>query len=114
MFDAAGAVTFIACALLSYLMDPRASHWRGAAMTFAVFAWALRLGSFLFGRIHATGFDRRFERIRNNPIKFFVVWMLQGGWIALVSLPLWLVNLQQGPSRPLGLTDGLGTRYARR
>lgn len=79
-------------------------------MTFAVSAWALRLGVFLFGRIRASGVDRRFARIRSNPIKFFVVWMLQGGWVTLVSLPLWLVNTRQGPPRPFEPRDCIGTQ----
>lgn len=37
-----------------------------------------RLGLFLFTRILADGRDRRFNKIKEDPKRFFVAWFLQG------------------------------------
>ena len=42
-----------------------------------IFAWACRLGTFLFMRVLKDGQDKRFNEARDNPSKFFVFWSLQ-------------------------------------
>ena len=42
-----------------------------------IFAWACRLGTFLFMRVLKDGQDKRFNEARDNPGKFFVFWSLQ-------------------------------------
>ncbi|MEM7589113.1 MAG: DUF1295 domain-containing protein [Myxococcota bacterium] len=49
--------------------------------------WALRLGTFLFIRIHETGVDRRFDDIRNNLLYSGAFWLLQGVTVWIVMLP---------------------------
>ena len=48
--------------------------------------WALRLGSFLFMRIHKDGEDKRFRTIKPSPSQFFMTWTLQGLWVSLCSM----------------------------
>ena len=48
--------------------------------------WALRLGSFLFMRIHKDGEDKRFRTIKPSATQFFMTWTLQGLWVALCSM----------------------------
>ncbi len=69
-----------------------------------IFLWALRLGIFLFIRIKKIKKDRRFNGIRENFLRFFAFWFLQGitVWIILIpsliflgsetkiSIPLWI------------------------
>ena len=40
--------------------------------------WAARLGLFLFYRVMKDGHDRRFNRVRENPKRFFFFWTMQG------------------------------------
>ena len=38
--------------------------------------WAIRLGTFLFGRIHKDGEDKRFRTIKTSASQFFMTWTL--------------------------------------
>ena len=49
-------------------------------------SWALRLGSFLFMRIHKDGEDKRFRTIKPSATQFFMTWTLQGLWVSLCSM----------------------------
>ena len=48
--------------------------------------WAIRLGSFLFMRIHKDGEDKRFRTIKPSASQFFMTWSLQGLWVSLCSM----------------------------
>ena len=48
--------------------------------------WALRLGSFLFMRIHKDGEDKRFRTIKPSASQFFMTWTLQGLWVSLCTM----------------------------
>ena len=45
--------------------------------------WTLRLGSFLFMRIHKDGEDKRFRTIKTSASQFFLTWTLSGMWVSL-------------------------------
>lgn len=51
-----------------------------------IILWAIRLGSFLFTRIHKSGEDKRFKFIKPSPTRFFMTWTLQGMWVSLCSM----------------------------
>ena len=48
--------------------------------------WAVRLGSFLFLRIHKAGEDKRFRTIKPSASQFFMTWTLQGFWVSICSM----------------------------
>ena len=48
--------------------------------------WAIRLGTFLFGRIHKDGEDKRFRTIKTSASQFFMTWTLQGMWVSICTL----------------------------
>jgi len=52
-----------------------------------VVAWAVRLGSYLFGRILKAGVDHRFDGMREHPLRFARFWALQAFMVWLVMLP---------------------------
>ena len=56
-----------------------------------VMTWAGRLGLYLFIRILKDGKDKRFDNVRDNPLRFFSFWTIQGCTIVpdfhLNSLP---------------------------
>lgn len=111
IYDVTGAITYVLCAAFSYLARDQTGHLRAHIATLLVVLWAARLGTFLFLRIRKDGEDRRFRRIRNDPIKFFVVWMMQGLWICIVSLPLWLLNLGSN-ALPVAPVEYIGTLFS--
>ena len=48
--------------------------------------WAIRLGIFLFGRIHKDGEDKRFRTIKTSASQFFMTWTLQGMWVSICTM----------------------------
>nr|XP_053628110.1 uncharacterized protein LOC128685576 [Cherax quadricarinatus] len=76
-YDLAGSTTFILLAYLNYQWNST-GHPRQAIQTSCIFIWALRLGLFLITRILKAGKDRRFDKIRSNPARFFFAWTIQG------------------------------------
>ena len=46
-------------------------------------AWAFRLGSYLFTRILKDGKDKRFDNVRDNPLRFFSFWTIQGTYLSM-------------------------------
>ena len=51
-----------------------------------VFAWAMRLGGFLFMRIHRAGEDKRFRKLKKSFPLFLRTWTLQGLWVFITCL----------------------------
>ena len=51
----------------------------------AIMIWAVRLGSFLFMRIHKDKKDGRFDSIKTSFSQFFMTWTLQGMWVFICS-----------------------------
>ncbi len=84
-FDLTGAITYILtiliCCTLVETIDMRAM----IAATLVII-WSLRLGSFLFMRMRVNGDDVRFDQIKINPLRFLMVWTLQGSWVFLTSV----------------------------
>ena len=56
------------------------------AIVLLISLWAIRLGSFLFSRIHKDGEDKRFRTIKPSATQFFMTWTLQGLWVSLCSM----------------------------
>lgn len=68
-----------------------ASSHRSLAASIAVllvFAWALRLGSYLVWRIRKVGYDKRFDELRGNFFRFIKFWLGQGFVAWLLLLPI--------------------------
>jgi steroid 5-alpha reductase family enzyme len=83
-YDITGSCTFIlvACVALYSVSSISAYQCILAAM---VVVWALRLGAFLFLRIHKDGKDDRFDEIKQDKYRFFVTWTIQGLWVLITS-----------------------------
>ncbi|MES1907941.1 MAG: hypothetical protein MHM6MM_000966 [Cercozoa sp. M6MM] len=88
-FDLFGSIGFISTTLASLAWfgfgDLCARQWLASA---AVLLWTLRLGAFLFWRVHHFGGDTRFVEMRSQPGKFAFVWFLQAVWVYVNLLPL--------------------------
>ena len=100
-FDLTGSLTFITCTLFSLLVgsspqSSSSSSWslnpRALIQSIFVLLWAVRLGSFLYGRIQKDSKDGRFDEIKINAPRFFAVWTIQALWVALTALPVFVVN----------------------
>lgn len=64
--------------------------------------WAIRLGSFLFLRIHRDGGDDRFDKIKTKPLRFLLTWTIQALWVVLTAACA-LAIITSGKDVPFGL-----------
>ncbi len=61
-----------------------------------VILWALRLGSYLLGRILKTKVDHRFDDKRDSFVRFGVFWLLQASAVWVILLPVTFAMGSQG------------------
>lgn len=103
-YDTTGALTYLsvigAACFATYEL-------RGAlellplAVAGMVGVWTIRLGSFLFTRIHAAGgTDVRFAKIKVNPPRFLVAWTLQACWVIFTASAALVIITSPEPRQP--------------
>ncbi|MEL6237212.1 MAG: DUF1295 domain-containing protein [Pseudomonadota bacterium] len=111
-YDTTGAITYatvtlVAC-FISYNHHDNSLDWRSMIIAALVIVWCVRLGSFLFIRIHAMGgTDSRFEKIKVDPARFLVAWTLQGLWVVLTASAAHVAILAE-TRVPIGIVFFLG------
>jgi len=108
-FDLTGSLTYITLAVLGMSMlgndDPRST-----LIGLLVIIWAVRLGSFLFGRVSKAGEDRRFRRIKQSFPQLLMVWSLQGAWVT-ITFSTGLAAMTSDFYEPLGLFAAVGVAF---
>ncbi len=85
-FDLTGSFTFLSLALFALAVSEQPDA-RTVIIALLVACWAVRLGWFLSARIRRDGFDRRFNRIKQDFAAFLMTWSLQGAWVAVSFAP---------------------------
>ena len=84
-YDLTGSITYLTTVFTAlYITD--SGNISDYVIVSCVAIWAIRLGSFLFMRIHKAGEDRRFSDIKPNFTRFFMTWTLQGMWVSMCLL----------------------------
>ena len=86
-YDLTGSLTYIVTILFAlYASDSfRNLNLGNVFVGLAIIIWAIRLGSFLFMRIHKDKKDGRFDSIKKSFSQFFMTWTLQGMWVFICS-----------------------------
>ena len=86
-YDLTGSITYIsAIAFALYSTnDSQSFDLGGLIIGVAIIIWAVRLGSFLFKRVHKDKKDGRFDSIKTSFSQFFMTWTLQGMWVFICS-----------------------------
>lgn len=79
-FDLTGSITYISVISIAITFSAGADV-RSLLLWALVVIWAIRLGSFLFGRIKKAGKDDRFDELKPSFIRFLNVWTIQGLWV---------------------------------
>jgi steroid 5-alpha reductase family enzyme len=79
-FDLTGSLTYISVILIAVFFSTGVD-FRSILLAALVVIWAIRLGTFLFGRIKKAGKDDRFDEIKPSFIRFLNVWTIQGLWV---------------------------------
>ena len=86
-YDLTGSLTYItAISFALYSTNTSQNTDLGSLIIgAAIIIWAVRLGSFLFMRIHKDKKDGRFDSIKTSFSQFFMTWTLQGMWVFICS-----------------------------
>ena len=88
-YDLMGSITYLSVmwfSLASTSEQFTALTGANIAIVLLITLWALRLGTFLFMRIHKDGEDKRFRSIKPSATQFFMTWTLQGLWVSMCSM----------------------------
>ena len=88
-YDLTGSLTYLT--VVWYALTFSSNHFSDLSISnitivLLITFWALRLGSFLFMRIHKDGEDKRFRSIKPSATQFFMTWTLHGLWVSLCSM----------------------------
>ena len=86
-YDLTGSLTYIGTILFALYASGSFQNLRlGSILVgLAIIIWAIRLGSFLFMRVHKDKKDGRFDSIKTSFSQFFMTWTLQGMWVFICS-----------------------------
>ena len=84
-YDLTGSITYLT-AVFYTLYVTGSNNLSDLIIVGCIALWAIRLGSFLFMRIHKAGEDRRFRTIKPNFTRFLMTWTLQGMWVSMCLL----------------------------
>ena len=87
-YDLTGTLSYLTVVWFTFMLSNISSETNIGNLLLALLIsmWAVRLGSFLFLRIHKAGEDKRFRKIKPSPSQFFMTWTLQGLWVSLCSM----------------------------
>jgi len=105
-FDLTGSISYIATVATAMYLNPQLDI-RDIIICAMIVIWALRLGSFLFGRIKKDGKDKRFTVMKTKFTWFLMTWTLGGLWV-LVTMAAGLAAITSNTSAPLGGIAYLG------
>ena len=84
-YDLTGSITYLTAVFYAVYVTG-SNNLSDLIIVGCVAVWAIRLGSFLFMRIHKAGEDRRFRTIKPNFTRFLMTWTLQGMWVSMCLL----------------------------
>ena len=105
-YDLTGALSYHLSIYTFLYQRTQPLSLRQQLVTGQVLLWSFRLGSFLFSRVLKHR-DERFDKIKTKPLRFFIAWMMQGIWVLITPMPVYLL-LSKQDSLALGWTDAVG------
>jgi steroid 5-alpha reductase family enzyme len=99
-YDLVGSLTYLITIYTVFFVN-KSFDSRSILVLSMITIWAVRLGSFLFYRVHKTGKDGRFDEMKKSFIRFLNAWTIQGMWVTLTLLAA-LIVLSSGETVELG------------
>lgn len=109
--DFAGSMNFVLLSVLTLILGSNYGT-RGIAITVLVLVTRLYLALFLLFRVCTRKKDARFDKVRNNCVKFLVFWVFQMFWITTCCLPVVYLNSRGELGELLNLVPIGGWDYA--
>lgn len=104
--DISYSLTFIVLAVYGFADSDRS--FINQVLLLMIVCWALRLGAYLFYRIHKMGRDTRFDDMRSSVPRFLGFWTLQGLTVFIVSIPSILLFSSNHSSTDLNVISAIG------
>lgn len=105
-YDLTGSLTYLSTTAVVLIASDDLDA-RSIVVAVLVAVWAVRLGTFLFARVRASGKDGRFDEIKVDPIRFFLAWTLQGLWV-LFTLAAVIAIISGGERESFGVFAVVG------
>ena len=87
-YDLTGSVTYLSVVWFVFLSTYKSIslNFGNLILVLLISIWTIRLGLFLFMRIHKAGEDKRFRSIITSASQFFMTFTLSGLWVTLCSM----------------------------
>ena len=87
-YDLTGSITYLCVVWFVFLSSCQSISLNFGNLILVLFIsmWTIRLGVFLFMRIHKAGEDKRFRTIKTSASQFFMTFTLSGLWVTLCSM----------------------------
>jgi len=98
-YDLTGSLTFAVVTLTALFAAGRYDA-QSLLVAGLVLTWAVRLGTFLFGRVRRAGEDRRFREIKRSASRFLLAWTLQGLWVSVTAAAALAAITARKPGEP--------------
>ena len=83
-YDITGTITYVLTTAIALLLT-EILDIRSLLLAALIVIWALRLGIFLFRRVHNVGKDGRFDNLKPSFIRYLNTWILQGLWVSFTA-----------------------------
>ena len=97
-----GSASYLKAKLAQNGLDPRSF-----ILTFLVSAWTIRLGVFLYVRVHKAGEDKRFRQWKKSWHIFLRTWTIQGVWVFFTCLAA-LTAITASNDKPVDISLYIG------
>ena len=87
-YDLTGSVTYLSVVWFVFLSTYQSIslNFGNLILVLLISIWTIRLGLFLFIRIHKAGEDKRFRTIKTSASQFFMTFTISGLWVTLCSM----------------------------
>ena len=83
-YDITGTITYVLTTAITLVLT-EILDIRSLLLAALIVIWALRLGIFLFRRVHNVGKDGRFDNLKPSFIRYLNTWILQGLWVSFTA-----------------------------
>lgn len=105
--DLTGSLTYISVVAFAVYFSGDLDG-RSILLVCLVVVWAIRLGTFLFRRIHKAGKDDRFDAIKPSFFRFLNFWTIQGLWV-IITVAAALVAITTTSRKAIDLLAVIGS-----
>ena len=87
-YDLTGSITYLSVVWFVFLSTYQSIslNFGNLILALLISIWTIRLGLFLFMRIHKAGEDKRFRTIKTSASQFFMTFTISGLWVTLCSM----------------------------